>query len=185
MKKASGYTEIAVGNFQGRCCEMLLKLWFESKKIPIKSIVGNLIILKNSVWLKNLDCINSFLQSNGMYVIMKPQERIAEAIIREVHHLVFESGYASSMVNNSDYLVEKLGFSYQKLSALFKKEKNITLEKYIIQQKIERVKQILDTEELTLSEIAYMMGYSSVQYLSTQFRAVTGVSVSDYRSRFE
>ncbi|OFY09232.1 MAG: hypothetical protein A2W93_15585 [Bacteroidetes bacterium GWF2_43_63] len=185
MKKVTGDIEITLGNFQGHCCEMLLKFWLESEKIPFKSISGNLLILKQSVWMKNTERITDFLTSNGLYVIMKPQERIAEAIMREVHHLVFESGYASSMVNNSDYLVEKLGMSYQRLSTLFKKEKQITLEKYIIAQKIERVKQIIVQDELTLSEIAYMMGYSSVQYLSTQFKAVTGVSVSDYRSQFE
>lgn len=182
MKKASGYTEIAVGNFQGHCCEMLLKLWLSSEKISFKHLSGNLLVIKEKDWQKHQDKIIEFLNSNGMYVILKPQERIVESITQEVHNLIFKTGYASSMVNNSDYLVEKLGFSYQRLSALFKKEKKITLEKYIIQQKIERVKQILDTEELTLSEIAYMMGYSSVQYLSTQFRAVTGISVSDYKS---
>jgi len=182
MTKASGYTEIAIGNSQGHCCEMLLKFWLSSEKISFKHLSGNLLVMKEKEWQKHHADIIEFLNSNGMYVILKPQEKIVESIILEVHHLIFESGYASSMVNNSDYLVEKLGFSYQKLSSLFKKEKKITLEKYIIQQKIERVKQILDTEELTLSEIAYMMGYSSVQYLSTQFRSVTGISVSDYKT---
>ncbi|HML86182.1 MAG TPA: helix-turn-helix domain-containing protein, partial [Bacteroidales bacterium] len=56
-----------------------------------------------------------------------------------------------------------------------------SLEKFIIKKRIERVSQLLEDNELSLSEIAYMMGYSSVQYLSTQFRRVTGQSVSEYK----
>jgi len=58
----------------------------------------------------------------------------------------------------------------------------MTLEKLIIFHKIEKVKELIEYGELSLSEIAYMMGYSSVQYLSTQFKSVTGVSVTDYKA---
>ncbi|MFA5417597.1 MAG: AraC family transcriptional regulator, partial [Bacteroidales bacterium] len=57
----------------------------------------------------------------------------------------------------------------------------ITLEKFIILHKVERIKSLIEEDELSLSEIAFMMGYSSVQYLSTQFKAVAGISVSDFK----
>jgi len=88
----------------------------------------------------------------------------------------------NAMIRNSDYLVERFGLSYPYLSALFSKHEGTTLEKFIISLKIEKVKELIEEEDLTLSEIAYMMGYSSVQYLSTQFRAVTGVSVTDFKN---
>jgi AraC-like DNA-binding protein len=72
--------------------------------------------------------------------------------------------------------------SYPYISSLFSKHENITLEKFTILLKIEKVQELIEYGELTLSEIAYMMGYSSVQYLSTQFKAVTGVSVTDYKA---
>ncbi len=182
MKKKLGQTEIVIGNFHGHCCETMLRLWLLAQNIPFRKIKGNSLFLSTSIWEKNQESITEFLQGIGLYIVTKPQEKITELIIAEVHNLVFLTGYSSSMVNNSDHLVEKLGLSYQRLSTVFKKEKNITLEKYIIGQKIERVKQLLLQEELSLSEIAYMMGYSSVQYLSTQFKAITGISVSDYKS---
>jgi AraC-like DNA-binding protein len=94
--------------------------------------------------------------------------------------LVHNSTY-NAMVRNSDFLVERFGLSYPYLSSLFSKHEATTLEKYTILHKIEKVKELIEYEELTLSEIAYMMGYSSVQYLSTQFKSVTGISVTEYR----
>ena len=82
----------------------------------------------------------------------------------------------------ADYLVEKLGYSYPYLSRLFSASEPLTLEKYTILQKIERIKELILSEEYTLSEIAFMMDYSSVQYLSNQFKKITGVSVSEFKN---
>jgi AraC-like DNA-binding protein len=87
----------------------------------------------------------------------------------------------NSVVRKSEYMVEKLGKSYSHLSRVFSRFEPITLEKYIIHQKIERIKDLIDEDELTLSEIAYMMDYSSVQYLSNQFKKITGYSVTEYK----
>ncbi|MBE0661183.1 MAG: helix-turn-helix transcriptional regulator [Bacteroidales bacterium] len=103
-------------------------------------------------------------------------ERIKSAVIDLVHHSTF-----NAMVRNSDYLVEKFNLSYQHISGIFSKHEHITLEKFIIRQKIDKAKELIQQGDLTLSEIAYMMGYSSVQYLSTQFKAITGISVSDFK----
>jgi AraC-like DNA-binding protein len=86
-----------------------------------------------------------------------------------------------SIARKSDYLVEKTGLSYPYLSRIFSNHEHITLEKYIILNKIERIKELIDQEELTLSEIAFNMDYSSVQYLSNQFKQMTGMTVSDYK----
>jgi len=71
--------------------------------------------------------------------------------------------------------------SFQQISKLFSKHEPITLERYIILNKIERVKELILRDEYTLSEIAYLMDYSSVQYLSNQFKKETGFSVTDYK----
>jgi len=70
------------------------------------------------------------------------------------------------------------------LSTLFSKYEVLTLEKYIISQKIERIKQQIIENEYSLSEIAYMMNYSSVQYLSTQFKKETGMTVTKFKENF-
>ncbi|MBU2649948.1 MAG: helix-turn-helix transcriptional regulator [Bacteroidetes bacterium] len=120
------------------------------------------------------------LHENGFDPVNDNESRLTEqiklAVIDLVHHSTF-----NSMVRNSDFLVEKFNLSYQHISSLFSKHVGITLEKYIIIQKIEKAKELIISGELTLSEIAYIMGYSSVQYLSTQFKNVTGVSVSEFK----
>jgi AraC-like DNA-binding protein len=69
------------------------------------------------------------------------------------------------------------------LSGIFKKATGINIERYVILQKIEKVKEILISEETLLSEIAHKMNYSSVSHLSAQFKKVTGINAKDYKSR--
>ncbi len=84
-------------------------------------------------------------------------------------------------VKVSDYLAKELGISYAYLSKLFSKLEGQTIEKYFIRLKIEKVKELLSYQELSLSEISYRLKYSSVQALSSQFRKITGISVSEYK----
>jgi AraC-like DNA-binding protein len=109
-------------------------------------------------------------------------ELIVEDIKHAVVDLIHRMNNVNSIVQKSDYLVEKLGMSYQKLSRLFSRQEGITLEKYIIQNKISRIKELLNQGEFSLSEIAYMMDYSSVHYLSKQFKDITGETVSLYKA---
>jgi len=94
---------------------------------------------------------------------------------------VHYSNNVNSIIRKSDYIIEKLNMSYQNISKLFSRHENITLEKYIILQKIERCKELIWQKEYTLSEIAYMMDFSSVQHLSNTFKKITGYSVTDYK----
>jgi AraC family transcriptional regulator len=95
--------------------------------------------------------------------------------------LIFGANNLSSLIRNSDYISDKLQMPYEKISRIFSKVTGHTLEKYLIMLKIERAKELMINNEFTLSEIAYMMGYSSVQYLSNQFKKVTGITVSEFR----
>jgi len=126
------------------------------------------------------EAIAEILENEGFELLRNKEkqliEQIKSAIIDLVHHTTF-----NAMVRNSDYLVEKFNLSYQYISTIFSKNEELTLEKFIIRQKIEKAKELIQYGELTLSEIAFMMGYSSVQYLSTQFKQITGVSVSDFK----
>lgn len=79
-------------------------------------------------------------------------------------------------VNYSDYLSEKVGLDYTHISKVFSEVKGITIEHFIIAHKIERVKELLLYDELNLTQISYMMNYSSVAHLSKQFKKVTGLT---------
>lgn len=103
-------------------------------------------------------------------------ERIKSTIIEIVHHQ-----NDSLKVNLSEILSLKLNHDYHYLSNLFSEIEGTTIEKYFIAQKIEKVKELLVYDELSLSEIADKLNYSSVAYLSNQFRKVTGLTPSHFK----
>lgn len=103
-------------------------------------------------------------------------EKIKNIIIRLVHYSIGEQ-----KENYSSIIETEIGRDYTYLSNLFSSVEGITIEKYFIAQKIERVKELLVYHELTLSEITWQMGYSSVGYLSNQFRKVTGLTPTHFR----
>jgi AraC-like DNA-binding protein len=104
-------------------------------------------------------------------------EKIKSVIIEMIH-------YSDEVprVNYSDYISEKLGYDYTYLSNVFSEVKGITIQHFIILHKIERVKELLLYDELNLTEISYLMHYSSVAHLSNQFKKITGLSPSYYKS---
>lgn len=125
--------------------------------------------------------IENCLNELGMGLIENKDEIVVEQIKQTVIELVHYMNNVDSIVRKSEYLVEKMGKSYQTLSKLFSKVEPITLERYIILQKIERVKELALEDNFSLSEIAWMMDYSSPHHLSNQFKIITGVSLSDYK----
>jgi AraC-like DNA-binding protein len=103
-------------------------------------------------------------------------ERIKNVIVEMVHYQE-----ELSKVNFSDYLSEKLNHDYTYLSNLFSEVQGITIEKFIIFHKIERVKELIIYNELNLTEIAWLMHYSSVAHLSNQFKKVTGLTPTHFK----
>lgn len=104
-------------------------------------------------------------------------ERIKNVIIEQIHY----NGEKKETENYSAYISKKLKLDYNYLSNLFSSVEGITIEKFIILQKTERVKELLVYNELSLGEIAFNLGYSSVQHLSNQFKNVTGETPSQFR----
>ena len=133
--------------------------------------------------LINTEGINTMLQKNGFSLIDDKNSKLVEQIKISVIQLFFYGNNTNSLIRNSNFLSDKLGHPYAHLSKIFSEKTGSTLEKYIILIKIERIKELISYDEMTLSEVSYQMGYSSVQYLSNQFKQVTGYSVSEYKSR--
>jgi AraC-like DNA-binding protein len=170
-----------VKNMTCSCCVHLLRKEFTMEGIEIIDIKLGTITLAHDPKKVPWKRIEGILEGYGFEIIVDKEKMIVEQIKQAVIDLVHNSTY-NAMVRNSDYLVERFGMSYPYISTLFSKHEPNTLEKFTIHQKIEKVKELIEYGDLTLSEIAYMMGYSSVQYLSTQFRSVTGISVTDYKA---
>ena len=161
------------------CIEAVLSV-FRQLNLEVTAIELGKVTLKADWTEIDKPRLEELLQQNGFELIedreTKLVEQIKTLIIQMIHH---EDTLPE--IKNSVYLSQQLGVSYAYLSKLFSKNEHLTIEKFTILQKIERVKELLSYEELTLSEIAFNLGYRSVQHLSNQFKAVTGMSVSTFK----
>lgn len=168
-------------NMVSNSCLKYIRHLLENSGAQLTSLKLGEVEFSYDPLIHNETYFSELLAFEGYEPIVSREEQIIEKSKIAVIELIHEAGNVNSLIRNSDYLVERLGLSYTYLSALFSKYEHITLEKFIILHKIEKVKELLEYNEFTLSEIALQLGYSSVQYLSNQFKLVTGVSVSDYK----
>lgn len=168
----------------GRCCIRIVKKDFEENNITVLSIKQGFAEIQYNTKEINSQKISEILALSDMSLIKNNDEKIIEKLKVTVHELIFEMNNVDSIAKKSEYIVEKLGLNYRYLSRLFSKYEPVTLEKYIISNKIKRIKQLISENEINISEIAYMMDYSSVQYLSSQFKKETGSTLSDYKKQY-
>jgi AraC-like DNA-binding protein len=153
----------------------------ELKKLGLHYIVdmGSVDIMEN-ITAEQREQIKVALLQSGLELMDDKKavliEKIKNVIIEMVH-------YTDEMpkTNFSDFLSEKLNHDYTYLANLFSEVEGTTIEKFIINHKIERVKELIIYDELNLTEIAWMMHYSSVAHLSNQFKKVTGLSPSHFK----
>ncbi len=169
------------------CNRCIMAVEIELKKLnlkPVSVILGEAVIEAepDSIALAKL---NKNLQSIGFELIDDRKSQLVEQmkteIIRYIHYDKEIDGY----INFSEHLSRTLRLEYSYLSNLFSSVVGTTIEKYIILQRIEKVKELLVYGELTLSEIAWQTGYSSVQHLSNQFKKIIGMSPMAYKKMQE
>ncbi len=169
-----------INNMICDCCIRVVKMDLNNISVTVKSIKLGEVKISYDPDVTSFASIEDMLNKNGFSILIDKDSILIEDIKRAIIDLVHHTTY-NAMVRNSDYLVGKFGKTYPYLSSIFSKYEGITLEKYIILQKTEKVKSLIQEDEVTLSEIAFIMGYSSVQYLSTQFKNITGISVSEFK----
>lgn len=165
------------------CNRCKMAVTTELEKLGIHPLVMELgeVEIASSPSTEQLEQLGNGLERLGFELIDDKRSRIIEQIknliVKQVH-------YAEDPIttNLSDYITSKLHYDYNYLSNLFSGVEGSTIEKFFIAQKIEKVKELLVYDELNLSEIADQMGYSSVAYLSAQFKKVTGLTPTFYRS---
>jgi AraC family transcriptional regulator len=127
------------------------------------------------------EMIDLILRRNGFALIRNEEDLLVERLKATVIQQIFFNESPDHHVKQSAWLSQRLGVGYAHLSKLFSEKTGTTIEKYSIHIRIEKVKELITYDDLTLSEIAHRMGYSSVQYLSNQFRQVTGTGVSEFK----
>lgn len=161
-------------------CIMVVQDELEKLNLSITDIQLGEVTLSEAISKENKNKLNNSLTASGFELIdnKKSQiiEKIKNIIIGLVHHKNNDTKY-----NLSEILSKELHHDYSYLSNLFSEVEGITIEKYVISQKIEKVKELLVYDELSLSEIAFQLNYSSVAYLSNQFKKVTGLTPSHFK----
>lgn len=124
--------------------------------------------------------LRSALEALGFELIDDRRTRLVEQLKTSIIRLVHHQG-SKLKVNLSDYLTQAVHADYSSLSKLFSEVTGTTIEKYYIAQRVERAKELLIYGELSLNEIAEQLNYSSVAHLSSQFKAVTGLTPSHFK----
>ena len=161
-------------------CKMVVKSELDGLGLhPIILELGE-VEIKENISGKSYDDLKRALHQSGLELMDDKKASLIEKIKAVVVEMVHYNEEVPK-VNFSDYLSEKLNYDYTYLSNLFSETKGITIEHFIISHKIERVKELLVYNELTLSEIAWKLGYSSVSHLSNQFKKVTGLTPSFFK----
>lgn len=162
-------------------CRMIVSSELEKLGIEYRNLKLGEVELINHISQEQLDALDISLRKFGLELIIDKRakiiEKIKNIIIEEIHYSEKEI-----KINFTELLSKQLNYEYKYLSNLFSEMHGTTIEKFIIKQKIERVKELLVYNELNLSEIAWKLNYSSVQHLSNQFKKVTGLTPTFFKN---
>jgi len=162
-------------------CIMVVKQLFTDLDIEFHKIQLGQIELKKEPNTEQLEQIRSLLQQHGFELLDDKKSKIVEKIKTTIVSLIHGTEAEELNLKLSAILEEKLQTDYHYLSTLFSSVEGVTIERYTILQRIEKVKELLMYDEKSISEIAYEMGYSSVQHLSQQFKKITGLTPSHFK----
>lgn len=177
-------TTLYVKNMVCDRCIRVVRDELEALKLDIRSVVLGEVVVAGPARDLPVDQIRKVLEENGFELIEDRRAKTIEQLKLAVLKLVREENKGESRtIKQSEYLSREVGIDYHYLSKLFSSVENITLEHYVILQRIELAKELLKYGELTLSEIAYRLGYSSVQHLSNQFKSVTGFTPTAFKKQ--
>lgn len=172
--------DIYIKNMVCNRCVMVVKNEFEKAGMRPEEVSLGMVQLKEEPTAIQLSDIGRRLEDLGFEILddrnKKLIEQIKNALIKIVQGEELEEHF--SLV---EFLSKKIPKDYSQLSRLFSEVEGITIEQFFILQKIEKVKELLVYDELTLSEIAWKLGYSSVAHLSAQFRKVTGLTPTTFK----
>ncbi|PAU94793.1 AraC family transcriptional regulator [Aliifodinibius salipaludis] len=161
-------------------CKMLVKDELKKLGIDCVSVDLGMVEIQDDITDEQLETFAKNLKKSGLELLDDKKnilvEKIKSVIVEMIH---YEDEVPK--VNDSDYISEKLGYDYTYLSNTFSEVKGMTIQQYIIMHKIERVKELLLYDELTLTEIAHQLHYSSVAHLSNQFKKITGLTPTYFK----
>lgn len=178
-------TTLHIKNMVCDRCKLVVRQELEKAGLKPEKVALGEITVQGEIHPDVLGKLDKSLLDLGFERIDDKKARLIENIKRTVIELIHHGDPGNRKLNWSDILSDQLHYEYNYLSTLFSSVEGITLEQYIIRQKIERAKELLFYDELTLSEIADKLGYSSVAHLSAQFKKITGFTPSELKKSRE
>lgn len=161
-------------------CKMVVKSELEQLGLQLLSVELGMVETKNTIDENKKDEISKKLLALGFELLDDKKSRIIEKIKALLRDLT-QNKNADLNQNLSAYIADNLNHDYSKLSNLFSEVEGISIEKYYIHLKIEKAKELVMYDELSLSEIADLLNYSSVAHLSNQFKKVTGFTPTHFK----
>lgn len=161
-------------------CKMMVKAELEKLGLHHRVVELGEVEIKEEITDEQHDQLKTALLKSGLELMDDKKSMLIEKIKNVVVELVhYEDEFPKT--KNSDYIARKLNHSYTYLANLFSEATGTTIEHYIIIHKIERAKELIIYDELTLTEIAWKLNYSSVAHLSNQFKKITGLTPSFFK----
>ncbi len=161
-------------------CKMFVKDELQKLGLDCLSIDLGVIEVQGKISDQQVETLRERLKKGGLELLDDKKNILVEKIKSMILEMIHFSDELPK-VNDSDYISEKLGYNYNYLSNIFSEVKGMTIQQYIILHKIEKAKELLLYDELTLTEIAYKLHYSSVGHLSNQFKKVTGLTPTYFK----
>lgn len=181
-KRSSVTTTLYIKNMVCNRCIKVVRDELEKLGHDVRGIALGEAVIGGDLNGTGTKKIKAMLEENGFELIedqrVKTIERTKQTILRLVRRDAEEEPLKEKF---SEFIAREVGRDYHSLSMLFSSVENITIEHYIILQRIEWAKELLKYGELTLNEISYRLGYSSVQHLSSQFKHITGMTPSSFK----
>lgn len=174
-------TTLYIKNMVCDRCIMVVKQILTNCGLSVEQVVLGQATLAEKPNEQQLQQVGKELSKVGFELLDDKNRQIVERIKNEIVRLVYDDD-THLKTKLSNHLASLLNYDYSALSKLFSEQTGITIEKFHIMQKIERVKELLSYGELTLNEIAVKMDYSSIAYLSAQFKSITGQTPSQYKA---
>jgi len=173
--------KLLITNMVCRRCILTVESILSGLHIPFSTVTLGEVNLSRELQKEEKNEIESRLKKVGFELI----ETRINKIIKDIKQLAMEyldEGSNDHNLKFSSFITNKINYDYSYLSDLFSSIEGVTIEQYLITQRIEKVKELLVYDQLSLTEIAYQTGFSSVHHLSAQFKKVTGLTPSHFKN---
>lgn len=161
-------------------CRVILQEQLERLDIEHKLLELGEIEISDSVTEERFAELQESLNRYAIFIVSNEKSQLIQKIKDAIVEMIYENDKLPS-ITISQYLSDKLNFSYGYLTNIFSEHTYSSIENFIIIQKIERAKKLIIEDQLTLTEVSYKLNYSSVAYLSSQFKKVTGLTPSAFK----